>query len=653
MGRNYKTEIRKFPSTLDWALNEPIDGLAEFVRTCIPYPVLSVGSGGSYTSALFAALLHEHYSGKMAKTLTPLELVQTPLDFREMVVLFLTAGGRNPDIISSFDAAIQREPNAIGVLTTRSGGPLIDRAKSHANTRAFDFNIPSGKDGYLATNSLLATIVLLFRAYRQMGGRKCDRKDWEKELIASENGIEDATASLAEDTQHLWERDTLLVIHDQFTRPAALDIESRFAEAALGPVLVSDFRNFAHGRHYWLERLGDSTGILSLVTPRTEEISRGLMRLVPDGIPKLELNFGMDGIRSTIKAIIYSMLLAGCAADAQGLDPGRPTVPQFGRKMYRLRSLNKLRKKKSSLLSASTAAAIERKSRVSTSRLMADDLLPIWIDAYESFIKSLTESVFDGIAFDYDGTLCQASRRCEGPTGEVSEALGRLLGAGLPIGIATGRGKSVREQLQAVIPPEYWEQVLVAYYNGAEIAPLADTGYPDPRARKNKDLTRIMEILESTRIHRDTIEFSLRPNQLSVRSSRSDVLMLWEVVNDAVAQLSPLTLRVFRSGHSIDVIPNNVSKLHLLDSMQKHFALQTKPSILTIGDRGRWPGNDSEFLSNPNSLSVDETSTDAATCWNIAPPGKSGVDSTLEYLSLLVIKENCATVSKSKIEKLR
>lgn len=54
--------------------------------------------------------------------------------------------------------------------------------------------------------------------------------------------------------------------------------------------------------------------------------------------------------------------------------------------------------------------------------------------------------------------------------------------------------------------------------------------------------------------------------------------------------------------------------------------------ILCIGDKGRWPGNDFDLLSEPFSLSVDEVSSDPVTCWNLAPAGYRGIQATLYYL---------------------
>jgi hypothetical protein len=57
--------------------------------------------------------------------------------------------------------------------------------------------------------------------------------------------------------------------------------------------------------------------------------------------------------------------------------------------------------------------------------------------------------------------------------------------------------------------------------------------------------------------------------------------------------------------------------------------------ILTIGDRGRWPGNDFELLREPFALSVDEISVDPDTCWNLALPGQRGLAVTIDYLAAL------------------
>lgn len=71
---------------------------------------------------------------------------------------------------------------------------------------------------------------------------------------------------------------------------------------------------------------------------------------------------------------------------------------------------------------------------------------------------------------------------------------------------------------------------------------------------------------------------------------------------------------------------------------------------MTIGDRGRWPGNDYELLHGENTLSVDETSVDPASCWNLADAGQRGVQATLEYIRLLEVVDGQLGFSKDALK---
>ena len=59
--------------------------------------------------------------------------------------------------------------------------------------------------------------------------------------------------------------------------------------------------------------------------------------------------------------------------------------------------------------------------------------------------------------------------------------------------------------------------------------------------------------------------------------------------------------------------------------------------ILTIGDQGAWPGNDSALLEHKFSLSVDVPSRRLDRGWKLAPSHKRDVDATIWYLERMVI----------------
>ena len=61
---------------------------------------------------------------------------------------------------------------------------------------------------------------------------------------------------------------TLVVLHDDWGKAAAVDAESKMHEAGLANVQLSDYRNFAHGRHNWLDKAPAETCVVAMITPR-------------------------------------------------------------------------------------------------------------------------------------------------------------------------------------------------------------------------------------------------------------------------------------------------------------------------------------------------------------------------------------------------
>ncbi len=88
----------------------------------------------------------------------------------------------------------------------------------------------------------------------------------------------------------------------------------------------------------------------------------------------------------------------------------------------------------------------------------------------------------------------------------------------------------------------------------------------------------------------------------------------------------------------MDVLAPGVSKRAVVVALMELHGCNEN-SVLCIGDRGQWPGNDFSLLNQPNSLSVDEVSQDPETCWNLAPPGLRGTQAALAYIGQLRANE--------------
>jgi hypothetical protein len=333
------------------------------------------------------------------------------------------------------------------------------------------------------------------------------------------------------------------------------------------------------------------------------------------------------------------MHIARLAGEVRGIDPGRPKVPEFGRRLYNLRL--PARTESPEELPPQEAAAIERKSSLTVANLRSRGELSVWRQAYDSFTASLRAARFHSVVFDYDGTLCGASDRYSGLRAAVVSHLVRLLRGGVAVGIATGRGKSVRKDLRSVIVDRsLWDRVLLGYHNGGEIAALSDESVP-PEGALDVALAPLEAALSGHPwlAGRVAVEAKLRQITLEFAAGTAPDAV-WAAVEQLV-RASAHQVNLVRSSHSIDVLPAGVSKAALVERLSREAA---GGEVLCVGDKGRWPGNDHQLLAGRFGLSVDEVSTDPSACWNLAPPGARCVEASLYYLERLVVRGGVATI---------
>ena len=85
LGRPYAEEVSRLAETYNWALSIPVDAFSIAVRSASSHPLVAVGSGGSYTTAHYAAAANRQYTSGFASAMTPLEAVSTPQTAPEFV----------------------------------------------------------------------------------------------------------------------------------------------------------------------------------------------------------------------------------------------------------------------------------------------------------------------------------------------------------------------------------------------------------------------------------------------------------------------------------------------------------------------------------------------------------------------------------------
>lgn len=634
MGRPYRNEIGRFPETYGWSMTRKIEPFAAIVRQTLRVPLVALGSGGSLSAAHFCCDWHQLATGHLARPTTPLETVSLGRTPRDTAVAVYSAGGRNKDIRTAFEVAVASEPPAAWVLLTARQSPLGDLARTASIAVVCGERPPAGLDGFLATNSLLASCVLTHRAYEESLGVASSLPPSWSEFVDSESDIE------AKKLASLWAAETIVVLHGYGTRAAAMDFESKCTEAALAQVQVSDYRNFAHGRHNWLSKRG-KTVVFALVAPEDAIIAHRTLDLLPQRVSSIALKIPFSGMAGGLHALIAVMRIVEAGGRAKEIDPGRPGVEKFGRKLYSLRVINDVGSPHLVRYEGlgTQAGPIQRKARKPLASFSAEERR-CWRDACVAAERTLQQRDFVALVLDYDGTVVDVADRFKGPRGDILAAMTRLLREGLPIGIATGRGHSAGDELRKHLPKNLWKRVIIGYYNGSVIAPLSEKQAPPRSDVVGSELTDAFDALSRSTMIVKWAHVTAREHQITIEASdQASIEDLWDATHGALMRAG-VKAQVVRSTHSIDILGRSVSKLALVTAVRDMAKASRHAAVLRIGDAAVWPGNDAELLAGWDGMSVSGANSDPEGAWNFASPGTRGVAATLEYLNALTVDRN-------------
>lgn len=632
MGKAYSDEVSYIPQTLQWAVGQNIDRLRKCVRSCADRSLIAIGSGGSFTAAAYIAGLHERKYGKLSRAATPLEAI-TGFEAGDVASVYLSAEGRNNDILAAAQAHCGADRGSIA-LTLTPANPLLSFCQSSGVATPVQFDMPWQKDGYLATNSLVAMMTLFAQAYLD---------EPLPETIPDTGWIQQQREELAmsEALSCLATGADLIVLYGAAGKIAAVDLESKFAEAALGSCQPVDYRQFAHGRHLQLAQQK-----LPVVIALGNEHDRLLMDTslghFPSAVQVLRVQLPTGYAVGELVGVIYAMLIVEVISQRRQMDVGQPHVPSFGRALYSTDVRETVTR-----FSEKVPAVLRHK----VPKLPADQI-DSWVEAAHSFLARVERARFAGIACDFDGTCCYTPRRWDGLEPRLIEDFERVLDGGVEIAFATGRGDSIQADLCRKLPQEHWPKVLVGYYSGSAIARL-DQEFSDP-VQDARFIDLRSWLTEHCLIPESPLDTKICGAQMSIRLSGA---LSRDAVTSAIAHWITVNghsgWRVFCSGHSVDVLTEAGGKRNVILRFAQALQVNPNEEILRVGDSGHFTGNDYELLSDGLGLSVATVSPLKTSCWNLLPEGVHGAAGMHHYLSALEVDRSKARFSEKFIEDVR
>lgn len=620
-------KLAALPSTINAVGSFDTTALAAALRASAPRIVHAVGSGGSLAVAEFLKTCRSTLG--MAPTIvqTPMELVVETGDLHSSEVWLFSARGENADVQAALVSARQRRAAAVRIVTVNPDSQLVRMAREDVSSDCFVLPVQAEKDGFLATHSLASSIAALcFAADAIVPAPLGPSLMAALEIEVARATSPEALAALSAAFATLSKADTVLLVHDPRLAPAAVVLETSLWEAAICPVQRTDVRNFAHGRHVWLAHRAAEAFVVAFVANDTVPAWTAIERHVPADVRRAEYGFGNAGRFENAVGMIKALAIVEAMGRAVSVDPGKPGVGPFAGAIYDSDELARM--------AASRSGPVRQKLRavreLSSPELWSFDAAAGW----QAFRRELGSARLRGLVLDYDGTIVTTERRLERPDADVVGDIVRLLEAGFPIAIATGRGGSAGEMLREVIPPRLHGDLLMGYYNGAWILPLS-TDLREAAPEPDPAIAEIAGWLagQTDQVAPDAIKDSRV--QLSITLQGIADRPQFETLLRRRIEASQGALRAAASGHSIDIVLSGTSKSSLLGALQARLG-DPSATILCVGDRGAEDGNDHVLLSENLGISVGDVAGGSPRCWSLSGEDAAGPDGLRRILSALM-----------------
>lgn len=622
MGKPFATELERIPETLAWAASYEIGALAEAFSRMRGEKVITIGAGGSFTVAELVRLSCEA-RGDIAQAHTPLSFLQCQTDLRGCHVVLFTASGNNRDTLAAYRAAVEREAKHVLVLCGSQESKVARFARDFSCSTVAALPLPTGKDGYLATNSLLAFSALALRAmgHGMLGAVR---------LAELKTRIDAAIAKARPSGGTPY----FLVLYSVWGRVAAVDFESKFHEAGIGAVQYADYRQFGHGRHNWIDKQGSDTTVVALVTPEVRTLACRTLSLLPHSVRVVEFESNDSGPIASLELLLWVFYYTEAIGRMRSIDPGRPGVPRYGSRIYRLGPL--VRPAVRAGASAVRQMIVHRKLAARASVGDPEEATRVSA-ALERYMHQLREAAFGALVCDFDGTVVDGGSAGVAIDSRLVAFFSELLRRRIPLFFATGRGDSIHEILCRSFPAKLLPRLTVYYYNGAFKLPMSDAGRFESEKPHFTVLDPVFAALES---HDRFRRFAIPKHngcQITVKLlPGASSSIAGRLLSEIVGQASVPGVRILFSSHSMDVLPAGCSKLNAIRDAEK--AAESGSDVLAVGDRGAYPGNDFEFLTHRHSISVDTVSSALESCWNLLPAGVRNVSGLVRYVSMMDVR---------------
>lgn len=316
MQNKIKNEIDQTDAVLKWARKQNVSDFKRFMETKPEKPLICIGSGGSFSTCKFIALMYSTRKG-LGTAVTPYSVYSISEEvLKSCKILLVSNSGHNKDITAIAKRCMQTNPEWTANLTTNDGAKNdLKKIISSKNS----FNYVSGiKDFFISVNSVTANYALALQAFKSDLNADIKFSDYQSPVNFK-------------NTNHF------MILYGGWGEPAAIDLESKLVESGMATCAVSDYRNFCHGRFIFASNhcghdkkvyVPDDNVVVMLETPRELSFADKILKILPKNCKVIILQSLSEGAEASLELMIRASLLAGEIAAQKGVNPLSP--PNYG-----------------------------------------------------------------------------------------------------------------------------------------------------------------------------------------------------------------------------------------------------------------------------------------------------------------------------------
>ena len=321
--------------TLRFVENVNVDTLHKFFFENPERPLIATGHGGKYAPAVYAALLYGTYQG-LGRAVTCYSCNSlSDAVIRNSKILLVSKGMANIDITYIANRCIELNPQNTCAIRIKCEDEekkykdLVAKLERECKDYSLKFDIEVA-DNFISIRSIFFYMSLLYKAFT-------GDSDFVSELELNKDPLANYSYGSADGLMEVPTLDKInrfTVLYGSYGEPIAYNIESNIVESGIGSCMISDYKNYTHGRfmvegNYIKSEYHPLTeaALICIVTPREAQIYEDLIAEMPPHLPIITIRTDLITPLATIDLLYKAnRFVAYLGENFYHTNPNYPTL---------------------------------------------------------------------------------------------------------------------------------------------------------------------------------------------------------------------------------------------------------------------------------------------------------------------------------------